>query len=135
MKFICWGHSYFDQKSSILISLRFLLILYRICTGGEGSKVGNVKNASDLIQCFTITKCTYSWNRESRRVKSNESSNMESTKCTEFYNQYNIGSWNCFQTSARFKHQNVDQTLKTINCHLSKSPNCFSLANNRCWHT
>ena len=92
LKSICWVHRWFSIKSTISISLRFLRNLNRICVCWGVLGVQNVENAPDLIQCFTTWQCTYFWNRELQRVESSKVGNIISTICTQFHNQYNIGS-------------------------------------------
>ena len=92
MWLVCWAHPYFEKKSSLMTSLRFLANYNRICTGWEHSVLNHPQNASNLIQCLVTPKCTYCCTQEHQRVQTNDLSIIGSEKCTQFHNQYNIES-------------------------------------------
>ena len=80
--FVYQVNSWFWWKWMILISLRDTTNFYRFCTQPEAVKGENVQIVWHLIWEFARAKWTHIWNRESRRVWSNEVLHLSSRKCT-----------------------------------------------------
>ena len=93
-QFICWGHSYFDWKWCNMTCLRFSAIYNKISTEWGNLIAKNFQNEWDLILCCSTRKCIHSCYREFPRCKSNQLLNIATSKRSESYYQYSIGSCN-----------------------------------------
>ena len=93
LSLVCWAHRSLLKNSWIAAPLQILSNYNKICVCWLAVVAQNVQNAPDCNQSCETLHCTYIYNSQCRKVQRSKVSNMVSTKCTQFYYQYNIGSW------------------------------------------